>query len=67
MGKQVPDIFSHNSQDSSRLIRLYNLVGALMPEPGWVIKFLRVAGEKIFVNLCAHVEVPSNNTTTEYR
>jgi hypothetical protein len=67
VGKQVPKIFSHNSQESCRLIKFVYLVGALMPEPGWVIKFLRVAGEKIFVNLCAHAEVPSNNTTTEYR
>lgn len=37
-----------------------------MPEPGWVIKFLRLNGEKLFVNLCEHAEVPSTPMDLRY-
>mmetsp|Transcript_21067 Transcript_21067/g.30190 ORF Transcript_21067/g.30190 Transcript_21067/m.30190 type:complete len:798 (-) Transcript_21067:18-2411(-) len=32
-------------------------LGPFLPVPGWVIKVLRVNGEKLFVNLCSHDEV----------
>jgi hypothetical protein len=34
--------------------------------PGWVIKFLRITGEKIFINLCEHAEVPSTPINLRY-
>lgn len=30
----------------------------VVPKPGWVIKVFRTNGEKIFINLCEHSEVP---------
>lgn len=31
----------------------------VVPKPGWVIKVFRTAGEKLFINLCEHSEVPN--------
>lgn len=32
---------------------------AITPKAGWVIKVLRSNGEKIFINLCEHVDIPA--------
>ena len=57
--QRVSTIFRKKTKYLNNLILLFP--GPFMPEPGWVIKLLRVAGEKIFVNLCEHAEVPSND------
>lgn len=40
--------------------------GVLLPSPGWVIKVLRLNGEKVFINLCHHQEVPAVPVTLGY-
>lgn len=32
---------------------------SILPRPGWVIKVFRTTGEKVFINLCEHAEVPN--------
>lgn len=31
----------------------------ITPKPAWVIKVLRSNGEKIFINLCEHTDIPA--------
>lgn len=40
--------------------------GPFVPEPGWVIKVLRVSGEKVFINLCEHAEVTTTPVSLGY-
>lgn len=35
----------------------------IMPIPGFVIKTKRVSGEKVFVNICEHSDVPAVSTS----
>lgn len=36
------------------------------PKPAWVIKVLRTNGEKIFINLCEHPDIPQTAITMGY-
>lgn len=69
-GGDSPDYSPDNDDDDDNSDQLSPLPSGdghlITPSPGIVIKVLRSTGEKIFINLCEHEEIPQSNIGINY-